>query len=312
MKQYALVQENKRLTAIVNQQNEELKEWNAKLKSRVLQQTAKIREKNEDLGTKNERLKRNYRDTIGAFSGLIEMRAEEMRNHSRNVAHLARGIAGEMGLPAEEKENIYVASLLHDIGKIGIPDELLGKSRSQMNEAEMGEYRLHAVRGQTAIDAIEDLRPAGVLIRHHHERYDGAGFPDQLRGEEIPLGARVVALADFVDRQVKLEKDSAVGSTLIKAKGHLGSRFDPELFPYLGKPIRELFGTSHAEGNQVEKMLTPSDLRAGMTLGRDLYSGTGLLLLGKGAFLDRKAIESIRRYHQLDPFKGGIAVLVKG
>ncbi|HOJ15368.1 MAG TPA: HD domain-containing phosphohydrolase, partial [Deltaproteobacteria bacterium] len=108
-------------------------------------------------------------------------------------------IARAMKLPQADVETIMVASLLHDIGLIGVPDVMLLKAESEMNADEIAEFRLHPIRGQAAVDQIEDLRPVSALIRHHHERYDGKGYPDGVKGEEIPLGARIMAVADHID-----------------------------------------------------------------------------------------------------------------
>ena len=125
LRQCRLISENKRLSALVQKQNEELKEWNGNLKSRVLEQTAAIRIRNNELHELNEKLKKNYENCLTAFSGLVELRDRETENHSRNVAQLSVMVAGNMNLSAEEIEVIKVAALLHDIGKIGISDNLL-------------------------------------------------------------------------------------------------------------------------------------------------------------------------------------------
>lgn len=312
VKTYRLTRENRRLTAIVQKQNEELKDWNAQLKSRVLQQTARIRKQNEDLFAQNSRLQRSYRDTIAAMSGLIELRSKQLRNHSRNVAALSVAVAAAMGLAREEVERIQVASLLHDIGKIGTPDSLSRKNVSELSQEEREEYLQHAVRGQMALDAVEELRPAGILIRHHHEHFDGSGYPDGCRGEEIPLGARIIAIADFVDRTIQTIYDvQAVCKTLGELEQSLGTLFDPQLFPHFDTSVRTIYRRDATDADLVEKIVTPDQLREGMILASDLFSGTGLLLLGRGERLTGKRIEAILRHQKLDPVTGSISVLVR-
>uniref|UniRef100_UPI00272E367D HD domain-containing phosphohydrolase n=1 Tax=Geoalkalibacter sp. TaxID=3041440 RepID=UPI00272E367D len=309
--QFRLRRENERLTQIVNRQNEELRQWNTRLKSRVLEQTAEIRKKNEELRAKNSRLKANYRDTIGALSGLLEMRAPHMRNHARNVCALAMGVAAAMDLPEEERDELQVAALLHDIGEIGTPDALLRRRAEDLQGEELFTYLQHTVRGQMSIDAITDLRGAGVLIRHHHEHYDGGGYPDGLVGTAIPLGARIIALADFIDRNLPRNDDRAADLVLTLLQPYLGSRFDTSLYPYFDKVVREHYGPPADAAGMVARLVQPAELYRGMVLNDDLFSSTGLLLLGRNAILDDEAIAAIHRYHDLDPFRRGIAVLVK-
>ena len=312
VEKYRLVRENRRLTETVKRQNAELKDWNANLKIRVLEQTSQIRRKNEELHGLNSRLTRNYGDSILAFSRLIELRDREVRNHSGNVAKLSAFMAEDMGLKAEEIETVRVSSLLHDIGKIGVSDLLLQKGEEEMTELEREAYVQHTVRGQAAIDSIEDLRGAGLLVRHHHECYDGSGFPDRLRGEDIPLGARIIAMADHVDRSVrKLSGNDLPDLVLADVEPWLGKRFDPRLFPFLERGVRECCGALSSAAEMTEMECRPADLLAGMVLARDLCSGTGILLLGRGAVLDIEKIAALKRYYRIDPPADGVFVLVR-
>lgn len=311
--QYRLVQENRRLTKIVNQQNEELKEWNANLKQRVLDQTVQIRKSNEELRCINERISSNFHGTIQAFASLIELRDKEGRNHAKNVAALAAGIAISMKLPPEEVETIKIAGMLHDIGKIGITDQFIAMDAIDQDGEGTDHYRLHPVRGQAAIDAVEDLRSVGVTIRHHHERFDGTGFPDRLAGDAIPLGARIVSIADFADRAAsRSSRSGAIDHALAMVKRELETRFDSALFNHLEKQVKTLYADIKLEARMVEEEIDPRELVSGMILARNLVSGTGLLLLNAGTELDRAKIGLIRRYSLLDPPKGGIIVYRAG
>jgi response regulator RpfG family c-di-GMP phosphodiesterase len=309
--QYRLKRENERLNQIISRQNEELRQWNTRLKSRVLEQTAEIRKKNEELRKKNTRLKNNYRDTIGALSGLLEMRAPHMQYHARNVSALAMAVAAELNLTEAERDDLQVAALLHDIGEIGTPDKLLRKRTEDLLGDELEVYLQHTVRGQMAIDTIADVRSAGVLIRHHHEHYDGSGYPDGLAAEAIPLGARIIGMADYIDRNLSRHDKHGLELVLTMLQGNLGSHFDPELYPLFDKVVRDYYGPPADANGMVQKVLQPKDLCRGMILNDDLFSATGLLLLSRNSVLDEEAIAAILRYHELDPFRQGIAVLVQ-
>ncbi|HEX2770274.1 MAG TPA: HD domain-containing phosphohydrolase [Geobacteraceae bacterium] len=311
VRQCRLISENKRLSALVRKQNEELQEWNSNLKGRVLEQTAAVRIRSDELRELNEKLRNNYENCLAAFSALVELRDRETENHSRNVSLTSVMVAEKMDLSAEEIEVIKVASLLHDIGKIGISDTLLRGDTAGMSPNELDEYRQHAVRGQAAIDSIEDLRSAGIVIRHHHENFDGSGFPDRLAKGDIPVGARIIALADYFDRIFARKRvDNALEVTLREVESELGRKFDPALFPQMEQVVKERYARLVSKTGMVEMELHSKELREGMVVARELRSGTGLLLLGVGERLDAKQVNVLRRYYEIDPPKKGILVRV--
>lgn len=308
---WQLAQENRRLQAIIQAQNEELKQWNENLKNRVLQQTTAIRQKADDLNEALLHLRQNFNGMISAFSNLVEMRGQRMQQHARNVAELACGVARELGMPHDELEHIRIAALLHDIGEIGIPERILGLQPEYMNPDDFKLYSQHPVRGQMAIDHIAELRPAGILIRHHHENYNGSGFPNGLAGEEIPLGARILAYADRIDCVANNGADN-IDQILTRVELELEIKLDPLLQRVFKKVAKYVYFTMPQldPDATVELELKPEELKVGMVLTKDIFSGTGLLLLNRGITLDAVQIESIRRYYELDPPHHGIFALV--
>ena len=212
LSRYRLMQENKYLHELVRRQNVELTEWNANLKNRVLQQTKQLSQKlrNESLPVTNSNtvttktLSTTDRDTFknnlaDTFIGLLELRSPKSAKHHRTVALLAEQIALQLQLDTSRRGEIRIAALLHDIGCIGMPDRLLNKNSTQMTSEESNVYQVHPIQGQAALGKFDELQEIGVLIRHHHEAFDGSGFPDGLTGEKIPLGARIIALANWID-----------------------------------------------------------------------------------------------------------------
>ena len=306
---YRLVKENKYLTELTIQQNGELKKWSTELEFYVQQHTIELTNQNKELKKLNAKLKNNVSEVLGSLSGLIELRNRSMRNHSNNVALLSKSIAEEIGLTSPETETIAVGAQLHDIGKIGAPDIILIKNIDELSSDEMAEYVKHPIRGQAAIDGIEDFRGPGILVRHHHEWYNGKGFPDGLKGENIPIGARIVSIADRLDRILQGEMRS-IDTALIQIKSMLASQFDAALYAPLEKAARKLF-SSIIRNDIVEIELNTKDLFPGMILSRDVSTGTGLLLLRKGTVLNEKNIETLKRAVYLDPSKRGIFVTTK-
>ena len=188
--QKQLEKANQGLEELTRKQNEELKDLNANLEQKVKARTEEVRQTMGFLEVAHEKLKKGFITSIRVFSNLIEMREGVMAGHSHRVAELSRAIAQQMGMAEAEVQDVFLAALLHDVGKIGLPDYLLEKPFANLTNEERLEVIKHPVKGQTALMALEQLQGAAKLIRSHHEHFDGLGFPDKLHGLEIPLGAQ--------------------------------------------------------------------------------------------------------------------------
>ncbi len=312
VEKYALLQKNKRLTAIVKRQNEELQDWNNNLKKRVLAQTANIKKKIESEGIFQQRFKKSFKKSLSTFLNLLELRNDGARRHGELVAEIALWFADDLGLPDELKEQIEIAGQIHDIGKVAFSDAVAGKNYEDLNVNGLIEYENHPARGQAALTDVETLKDVGVIIRHHHENFDGSGFPDCLHGEGIPIGARIITLADFIARTIKKSRHPKAAATLMqRLRNSFGNQFDPALLPSFEKHAEDILTAleAAAEKNLKEMELYPEDLKKGMVVLRDVYSGSGLLLLGKDTNLTESRINGLLRYYDIDPPTDGVPVL---
>jgi putative nucleotidyltransferase with HDIG domain len=152
----------------------------------------------EDVRALYRRSQRAICQSLLGLANALEAKDPYTRGHSERVAALSRRIAAALGRPPGEVEVIGQAGLLHDIGKIGVPESILRKA-GPLTAAEWAVMRRHPVIGAQIVAPFEFLSTGSAVIRHHHERWDGSGYPDGLRGAEIPLGARIVAGADVFD-----------------------------------------------------------------------------------------------------------------
>lgn len=182
-----------------------------------------------DLKGSNSEIQSAYETTLEGWSRALEIRDRETQGHTKRVTDLTLRIAKQMGFNDEELTHIHRGVLLHDIGKLGIPDDILHKS-GPLTEKEWGIMRLHPQIAYNLIHPIEYLRPALNIPRHHHEKWDGSGYPDGLKGEAIPLEARIFALVDVYDAlsfdrpyRKAWEKEKVI--TYIKSES--GKHFDP-------------------------------------------------------------------------------------
>ena len=143
-------------------------------------------------------LKKTYFQTVEALVYAVELKDPYTRGHSRRVADYSIRIGEELGFSKEELEDLELAALLHDIGKIGVKGAILNKP-TKLSTKEFEEVKKHPVLGEQLVSKVERLRRIAKIIRHHHERYGGGGYPDGLKGEEIPLESRIIAIADAYD-----------------------------------------------------------------------------------------------------------------
>jgi putative two-component system response regulator len=133
-----------------------------------------------------------------ALANAIEARDSYLHGHCERLASLAVRIAEELGLPADQIETLRLGAILHDVGKIGIPDRVLLKP-GPLDDEERRIVETHPEIGDKLLEPLDLLAAARPIVRHHHERWDGAGYPDRLAGTEIPVGARIVAVADSIE-----------------------------------------------------------------------------------------------------------------
>jgi len=254
----------------------------------------RVRESTAELARANQRLKDSFLTSIRTFTSMMELRGGMLAGHSRRVAELAQRLAKQLGLDDPTVQQVFLGGLLHDIGKIGLPDELLGKPVTQMNAQEVALYRKHPVAGVQALIALDDLQPAANALRSHHERFDGKGFPDGLAGEAIPLEARILAVAnDFDGLQHGLisSRRLSVNEALQFVQDQVGQRYDPQVVGAL----LQVMGRS-AEGRGPERVVLSAELMPGMTLSRDLVTPEGMLLLAADSPLEAGLIRRIQVY----------------
>lgn len=139
-----------------------------------------------------------FYNTVETLVRTIQAKDQYTAGHSTRVSRYSLMIADKLGMSTKEKHQLYLAAMLHDIGKIGVPDDLLNRP-GKLTSAEMERVRSHVQVGASMIEMLGEMHAIVPLIRHHHECYDGSGYPDGLKGEQIPLVSRIIAVADMYD-----------------------------------------------------------------------------------------------------------------
>ena len=185
----------------------------------------------EGLRQSYAKLQRTLDGTIHAWVSAIEVRDLYTANHQRGVAQLACAIAREMGLPEEQIEGIRVAALIHDLGKLNVPLEVLSKP-TELSELERGMIRAHPQVGYDVLKTVEFPWPVAQTVLQHHERLDGSGYPQGLSGEKIILEARILAVADVVKAMSSLRPHRparGLDKALEEISENRGFLYDPEV-----------------------------------------------------------------------------------
>ncbi len=222
-----LANEHDRLEALTQAQKESLNEMVDTLESRVQERTQDLRAA--------------YIASIKAFSNLLALRHPDLLPHSRRVATLSMKMAKLAGLSDDECQSIYIAGLLHDIGKIGLSDRVLNTKFIELPLADAKVYRTHPHMGEETLNTLDDMQGVADIIHSHHEYFNGTGFPEGLSGKSIPIGARIVAIVEAYEElqsgdYAKNESSPADAARVVLS--NRGTLFCPEMTDVFVKALR--------------------------------------------------------------------------
>ena len=209
-----------------------------------IEQMHEIKRINEMLKESKEQLERAYLDTIQSLRYAVEAKDPYTRGHSDRVSEYAVLIGRKMGLPEDEIKTLQIGGLFHDIGKIGVPDSILQKE-AKLTDDEYSQIKNHPSIGAHILGEAEAFKDIIPIVKHHHERFDGRGYPSRLSGEEIPLLARITAVADTFDAMTsKRSYRNALDIQYVKEEIERckGTQFDPKIAEVFLEILNNDFG----------------------------------------------------------------------
>lgn len=301
VEQYKLETENRTLHQMTQEKNAELEELTQRLEEKVIERTAEI-------SALNNALRAGFMRSVQVMAELAEMHNHVLGSHSRRVAELSLEIAKSLALSDDECMQIEVGATLHDIGMMGVPEAILRKPRNTLTRDERNALRQHVVCGENIARMVPGIKQACDFIRHHHEHFDGTGYPDGLRGSAIPLGARIIAVANSYDTTLN-SRDSYSAVTPNAAvsviERRAGTIFDPDIVSAL---VHCLDGGKRALDDGIELQVHYRDLAPGMVLSRPIYTDNNTLLIAKDVCLDDKRIQHFAQYAESNPLADEIYV----
>ncbi|MDH5472465.1 MAG: response regulator [Gammaproteobacteria bacterium] len=286
-------QERDDLLALTSKQNEELKQFNTNLEGLVKARTAELDQTMAMLEKAYETLKDSYSATIKIFSNIMEIREKDLIGNSHLVSEKAKEIALLMGMEEDQALQVSFAGMLRNIGKIGFDDQLIKKPVEVMSKEERIRYEKHPVIAEGVLMTLQPLSSAARMIRHYCEKYDGSGYPDKLKNDDIPIGSRILSVVnDYYALQdgILLGKRMSSIEAFNYIKVNSGIRYSPKVVDVF---ISSVHGEDENNKYLDEIEAATSELEAGMILTRDLKTNDGIVLLVKDVKLGKHVINQI-------------------
>jgi len=347
LEQHHLKKEAARLSEVIRKQNEELLTFNARLEKQVEARTEEIRQTVLFLENSQIEIKLNFLTMLKVFSNMIELRSGMLGGQSDRVSAWCRSMAKKFKLSDAQAQDLAIAGLLHGVGKIGLPDDLIRKPQEKMTSDESRMFMSHPVKGHMVLTPVaafdnDDLirKPqekmtsdesrmfmshpvkghmvltpvaafdnVGDLILSQYERYDGRGMPDSISGEAIPMGSRILAVA----RDFEALRSGAIATLplpLDKSLQIIKSQSGHRYDPLVVNSFIELVNEAETELVQRSREIKSRDLEVGMQLAEDLRTKSGVLLITRDAVITANNIHQIRKFEQLEDTALHISIIL--
>jgi len=288
LERYELGSTNRRLLEDIKRQNEELKSINQLLSEKI-----------------NE-IQESILCTIEMLSYILKTKNHKLPTNIEEIDRISLKVAHKLVLTEEEAKALCIAAKLNDLGNIGIDSGILNKPE-KLTPEERKEVEQHPVIGETILSFLKGFETVSRVIRHHHENYDGSGYPDGLKGEDIPVIARIIHLLDVYDALISHRPYRPameyldVKRILLESKG---KKFDPEILDIF---IEVLEGKEEGAGSDIIEIAV-TELKEGMVLASDIKTEKGLLLISSGEVIQRSHISKLKNFQKTDPVVTRISI----
>lgn len=297
--------EHQRLERLTRDQNEQLKVLNATLEKRVAARTAELQQTADMLDLAYDELKRSYVTGTEVFSLLANLRLPKQKQTNRQLIELIRVYCRAQAIDEASARDLAMAAALYNIGKLSWSDSMMVAPSDMLHSTDRERYRAYPTQSESLLMTLEPMKDAARLIRHHQERWDGTGFPDHLKGEQIPSGSRLLKLAvDFIELQkgLILERQMNSDEALLFIRKYAGKLYDPDMLEVFIHACAA-FLSDVTLGDPSVKALTTRELTEGMVLARNLNADNGMLLLNAGKVLNLPLVDKLIAFEAMEGAK---------
>lgn len=293
---YELLVQNAVLQATTIDMNERLSKLNRSLEEQV----KRVADQNGQLKELNTALSQNLNQSVQLCVHTLQTFCPTLGNHALRVFEICKAMSQTIEMTDDQKQMLEMAAWLHDIGLIGVPRPLIRKWLQQegdLTNEELALVQLHPGMGQELSGFVHTLREVGTIIRAHHERFDGTGYPDGLKADAIPWLARLLGVA-VAFAETPLEQEDALHSIRLQS----GTAFDPEAVRVLMRSLPKAVLPPR------EREVLLSELRPGMVLAKGIYTSNGLLLIPEGQQLSAPFIDKLLNHNRINPINQSLVV----
>jgi response regulator RpfG family c-di-GMP phosphodiesterase len=296
VQRYDLLCRNSILQATTLAMNDQLAQLNRSLEEQV----ARVAEQNRELATLNQALEQNLQRSVELCLQTMQTFYPMLGIQARRVFEIIRAMAESLGLPPDQRKILEISALLHDVGLVGVSRRLIRRwqqNSGALDEAERALIEQHPVLGQELAAFVHNLEAVGAVIRSHHERFDGAGYPDRLAGESIPWLSRLLAVAAGY-----AGSEFSHAASVEQVRLASGSAYDPDAVRAFLRALPK------AVIPRKEREVLLSELLPGMVLAKGVYTPNGLLLIPEGQQLSSTSIDKLLNHNRINPITQSLIV----
>lgn len=284
--------------------SENLLFWKIRSLLNVRQLRRTLHQKESALAEADAQLKRNAAELADVLLTTLDIRLPDTLDRARTAKAIAEFMGRELNLPDERQSKIVFAAQLHEIGKIGLPPEVLAKPSFSLPATLLPTYQQHTKIGSMILSKLSGWNESALFVHHQLENCDGSGFPDELLGEEIPLGARIL-------RAIVLQEEfQARGCSIEETIENVRTSMHAILEQKIANTLIQFLVVEQSRNVDVNRCrLRVEELKPGMLIAEDVYAASGAKLLPKGVQLQPKMLELLAARDLTDPIIGGVYIL---
>lgn len=261
----------------------------------------------EQLRFLKKKREEEFSDIIRVLSAIISRKNKKLGNHCRRVAALSIATSQWMGNSEAITRDIEIAAMLHDFGKIYLSNKLMfEKVDTVVNANDINLIKEHPLIADAVLHILKGFSKISEYILHHHENYNGTGFPNGLSGSEIPLPSKIISITDYYDHLTNIDSNSIKTNeeVFFEIKKQKSKKFDPDILKIFSSFLRE---GSRLRDNEI--MVSIKQLKIGMVLTRDVVTSRGIIIVHKGEMIRKSYYDKIFNYQLTDPVRGSLYVV---